>query len=181
MKIQVTEDEIKKSHEFRWFKHRIKMNAIRSGIIGGIFLILPLIAFFDIGSAEVEKSQFLNAIIPLVALFIFCVLYIMSVFLYYKSKMNYLKKNYTHMKAYVTRFDSFLTSYMFRQSIYYEVTLKDENKNVVGKYQTSPMFSSSFFSACSLEEVNNEYMVVLFDEKKEKVYVIRKAKNEEIL
>lgn len=92
MKIQVTEDEIKKSHEFRWFKHQIKMNAIRGGIIGGIFLILPLIAFFDIGSAEVEKSQFLNAIIPLVALFIFCVLYIMSVFLYYKSKMNYLKK-----------------------------------------------------------------------------------------
>ena len=46
MKIQVTEDEIKKSHEFRWFKHRIKMNAIMGGIIGGIFLILPLIAFF---------------------------------------------------------------------------------------------------------------------------------------
>ena len=43
------------------------------------------------------------------------------------------------------------------------------------------MFSSSFISACSPDEVNNENMVVLFDEKKEKVYVIRKAKNEEIL
>ena len=58
----------------------------------------------------------------------------MSVFLYYKSKMNYLKKNYTHMKAYVTRFDSFLTSYMFRQSIFYEFTLKDENKSNVFKF-----------------------------------------------
>lgn len=181
MEIQVTEDEIKKSYEFRWMNHRIKMNALLGGMLGGIFLILPLIAFLDTGNVEVEKSRFLNAIIPLIALFVFCILYILSVFLYYKSKMNYLKRNYTHMKAYVTRFDSFATSYMFRQSIYYEVTLKDENKNVVEKCQTSPMFSSSFISACSPDEVNNENMIVLFDEKKEKVYVVRKAKNEEIL
>ena len=181
MKIQITEDEIKKSYEFRWMKHRIKMNALMGGTLGGLFLLIFLIALFNIINAEVDKSRFINAIIPLVALFILCALYIMSVFLYYKIKMNHLKKNYTHMKAYVTRFDSFATSYMFRQSIYYEVTLKDENKNLVGKYQTSPMFSSSFFSACSPDEVNNEYMIVLFDEKKEKIYVIRKARNEEIL
>lgn len=181
MEIQVTQDEIEKSYEFRWFKYRIKMNSIMSGILCCACLFLLLIVLLDAINAGVEKNRLLMIIAFSGGVTLIWALNAFFIFLYYKSKKDYLKKKYTRMKAYIVLFDSYSTSSYFPKSVFYEVVLRDKDKHVVGKYSTKPLFSSSFFSACSPDEVNNEYMIVLFDEKKEKVYVIRKARNEEIL
>ena len=181
MEIQITKEEIEKSYEYRWRKYQLKLNGIVGAICSGVIFLILLITLLSILNLPVEKSQTSRAIVISCVIMVLCFLPFLGICLFYKSKMIYLKKNCAKMKAYVTRLDTVATSYWYPRNIYYEVTLKDENKNVIGKVPTNPLFSSAFFSIFSPEEVNNEYVVVLFDKEKEKAYVIRKAKSEEIL
>ena len=96
-----------------------------------------------------------------------------SVSLFYFGKIRYLLKNYQKFASDEVVLDRVSTSYVYRGAIYYTVTVNCDgaSKNV----DTNPYFSSHFASKFNCEDFNNKKVVGLYDEEKNKFYIVKKV------
>lgn len=86
-------------------------------------------------------------------------------------KIISLFKKYEKLPIYEVILDDFSTSYFYRGAVYYKVNINCNG--IIKKVDTNPYFSNSFMSVCCPSEYNNKKVVGLYDEKKDKLYVIK--------
>lgn len=90
---------------------------------------------------------------------------------YFKNK--YFVKNYMNFSCHKVVLDKVVTSLMSRGSIYYKVTIIDENTKK--EIDTNPYFSNYLFSKFLPEDYNNKKVVGLYDKNENKFYIIKKV------
>ena len=162
--MKFSKDDIIKSVEYQWRKHQIKMYF-------NIWLLVSLISIVVIPVVLLitNKNFVFVAILAWLGYAVFCFLIFGSFMLFSYNKMKYLIKNYENMQVYEVKLDTISTSYMYRGSAYYTVTIDSR------KVDTNPLFSNLFFSKYTLEDYNNKTVVGLFDDSLNKFYVIKKV------
>ena len=150
--MKLSKDDILNSVEYQWRKHQLVLYFYFWLIISIITIFIPL----AIGITNLEYIAVVALSCLGVIIFIFLIFG--SFMLYSYSKMRYLLKNYENMQIYEVKLDDISTSYMYRGSVYYTVTINNK------KVDTNPIFSSSFLSKHLLEDYNNKTVIGLFDE-----------------
>ncbi len=167
MKNNFTMDEIKNSVEFQWRKSQIRSSLGIWFIIAILTSIIPIIV-------GVRDFEFLGvSIVTWLCAIGFLGLFFLSSALFYYNKIRYLLKNYQRFNSHEVILDKVSTSYAYRRAIYYTVTVHDEgvSKNVA----TNPYFSSSFMSKFTCEDFNNKKVVGLYDDERNKFYIVKKV------
>ena len=166
MKNDFTENEIKQSVEYQWRNNQIKIHL-------GICLFISIAIFIVPLMGIIMDFEIIG-----VTLFIWLVFVIMfgvilggfSLSYYFKNK--YFVKNYMNFSCHEVVLDKVVTSLMSRGSIYYKVTIIDENTKK--EIDTNPYFSNYLFSKFLPEVYNNKKVVGLYDIQMDKFYIIKK-------
>ena len=167
MKNDFTENEIKQSVEYQWRNNQIK-------IYLGIWLFISIAIFIVPLMGIIMDFEIIG-----VTLFIWLVFVIMfgvilggfSLSYYFKNK--YFVKNYMNFSCHEVVLDKVVTSLMSRGSIYYKVTIIDENTKK--EIDTNPYFSNYLLSKFLPEDYNNKKVVGLYDKNENKFYIIKKV------
>ena len=167
MKNDFTENEIKQSVEYQWRNNQIK-------IYLGIWLFISIAIFIVPLMGIIMDFEIIG-----VTLFIWLVFVIMfgvilggfSLSYYFKNK--YFVKNYMYFSCHEVVLDKVVTSLMSRGSIYYKVTIIDENTKK--EIDTNPYFSNYLLSKFLPEDYNNKKVVGLYDKNENKFYIIKKV------
>ena len=167
MKNDFTENEIKQSVEYQWRNNQIKIHL-------GIWLFISIAIFIVPLMGIIMDFEIIG-----VTLFIWLVFVIMfgvilggfSLSYYFKNK--YFVKNYMNFSCHEVVLDKVVTSLMSRGSIYYKVTIIDENTKK--EIDTNPYFSNYLFSKFLPEDYNNKKVVGLYDKNENKFYIIKKV------
>ncbi|MCI1244348.1 MAG: hypothetical protein LKG11_00075 [Bacilli bacterium] len=166
----MTKEEIKNSVEYKSSMFDAKYALAVFGIISFLGLLVALavaMANGDLGLEAFKVSLIAWAIVEA-----FFVLAFGSVLLYILNKAHGFLKNYEKYKPYEATLDNPSTSYAFRASaVYYTVAidLGTTSKEV----KAEPCFSSSMFTKFDIKDFNNKKVLGLYDEKKERFYIIR--------
>ena len=167
MKNDFTENEIKQSVEYQWRNNQIKIHL-------GIWLFISIAIFIVPLMGIIMDFEIIG-----VTLFIWLVFVIMfgvilggfSLSYYFKNK--YFVKNYMNFSCHEVVLDKVVTSLMSRGSIYYKVTIIDENTKK--EIDTNPYFSNYLLSKFLPEDYNNKKVVGLYDKNENKFYIIKKV------
>lgn len=168
MNIQFTKKEIKNSVECQWRMYHIKQLLIIYLIIGIISLFFTFITVGKYGSDYLGTA---------LITWLWCIFGSGIIFgcfiLYHFSKYRYFINNYKNFKCYEVLLDTLSTSYAYKSSVYYSVSINYDGRNK--KIDTNPYFSSTFFSKFSPDDYNNKKVIGLYDNTLEKFYIIKKA------
>ena len=167
MKNDFTENEIKQSVEYQWRNNQIK-------ILLGIWLFIS-IAIFIVPLLGMIMELEIIGVTLLIWLF-FVIMFGVSLggfSLSYYFKNKYFVKNYMNFSCHEVVLDKVVTSLMSRGSIYYKVTIIDEN--IKKEVDTNPYFSNYLFSKFIPEDYNNKKVVGLYDKNENKFYIIKKV------
>lgn len=167
MKNDFTVNEIKQSVEYQWRNSQIKILLGIWGLISIAIFIVPLMGM--IMDFEIIGVTLL---IWLVFVIMFGIILGGFSFSYY-LKNRYLIKNYMNFSCHEVLLDKVVTSVMTRGSIYYKVTINDEN--IKKEVDTNPYFSNYLFSKFLPEDYNNKKVVGLYDKNLNKFYIIKKV------
>lgn len=100
---------------------------------------------------------------------LFCSIFLPFV-IYSGYKLRYLLKNYKNFKLFEVKLDDISVGLRGAVSYYVNFSYEGKRKSI----PTSSCFSG-FMSDFSVEEYNNKKVIILYDQKKENVYVIRKV------
>ena len=167
MKNDFTENEIKQSVEYQWRNNQIK-------ILLGIWLFISIAIFIVplMGIIMDFETIGVTLLIWLVFVIIFGVI-LGGFSLSYYFKNDYFVKNYINFSCHEVVLDKVVTSLMSRGSIYYKVTIIDENTKK--EIDTNPYFSNYLFSKFLPEDYNNKKVVGLYDKNENKFYIIKKV------
>lgn len=167
MKNDFTENEIKQSVEYQWRNNQIK-------ILLGIWLFISIAIFIVplMGIIMDFETIGVSLLIWLVFVIIFGVI-LGGFSLSYYFKNDYFVKNYMNFSCHEVVLDKVVTSLMSRGSIYYKVTIIDENTKK--EIDTNPYFSNYLFSKFLPENYNNKKVVGLYDKNENKFYIIKKV------
>ena len=167
MKNDFTENEIKQSVEYQWRNNQIK-------ILLGIWLFISIAIFIVplMGIIMDFETIGVSLLIWLVFVIIFGVI-LGGFSLSYYFKNDYFVKNYMNFSCHEVVLDKVVTSLMSRGSIYYKVTIIDEN--IKKEVDTNPYFSNYLFSKFIPEDYNNKKVVGLYDKNENKFYIIKKV------
>ncbi|MCH5164320.1 MAG: hypothetical protein J1F36_04815 [Clostridiales bacterium] len=169
MKNDFTIDEIKNSVEYQWRKHEIKSSWILWLVIACFAFSIPIILIiinFDLGLFVIGIVAWLCLIGSLGLAFLF-------LSLYYYRKMRYLLKNYQRFTSYEVVLDKPSSSFVYKSSIYYTVTVNDEG--FPKKVDTNPYFSSFLTSKFTFEDFNNKKVVGLYDDEMDIFYIVKRV------
>lgn len=168
---EFTTAEIKESVEYQWRIAQTRIFLALFGIMSlfGFIVVTIVCSRIKLPIEEVLK-YFLIAMLATEIFFV--VLFFPSVLFYY-LKAKRLITTYSEYKSYVVTLDKPSTSYSYRGAVYYTVHIRDDKISKL--VETNPYFSSSFFSKFELEEYNNKTVVGLYDEKKDKFYILKKV------
>lgn len=167
MKNDFTENEIKQSVEYQWRSSQIK-------ILLGIWLLLSVAIFIVPLIGMIMELEIIG--VTLLIWFVFVIMFgaILGGFsLSYYFKNKYFVKNYMNFSCHKVVLDKVVTSLMSRGSIYYKVTIIDENTKK--EIDTNPYFSNYLFSKFLPEDYNNKKVVGLYDKNENKFYIIKKV------
>ena len=163
----LTKEEIKNSVECQWRKFHANLILVIYLIIVVATLFVPLILLIKYGIEYLGQG-----IITWLICILVLGLFFGSFALYYYFKYRYLLKNYRNFNSYEVILDTVATSYSYKASIYYTVTINHNGKTK--KVDTNPYFSSTVFSKFSPEEYNNKKVIGLYDDNLEKFYIVKK-------
>ena len=160
-------EEIKDSIEYQWRKQQINMLLMVWLFIAVITLFIPLIT-------TINYLEFLGFGMLIWLCCIGFVGLILGVFiLFYCFNNRYLLKNYKNFNSYEVVLDRVSTSYTYKYSIYY--TIKIVDNGITKMLDTNPYFSNSFFSKFPPDDFNNKKVIGLYDNYKEKFYILKKV------
>lgn len=162
-----TKKYIKNSIEYQWRLYHIKLLLIVYSIIVIVSLFVPLGLILKNGIQSFE-TVFITWLCCMLALGIFVIF-----ILYYIHKCTYLIKNYEDFICYEVVLNNISTSYTYKASIYYSVTIDFEGDNKI--VDTNAYFSSSFLSKYSPEEYDGKTVIGLYDNNLERFYIIKKV------
>lgn len=167
MKNDFTENEIKQSIEYQWRNNQIK-------ILLGIWLFISIAIFIVPLLGMIMKLEIIGVTLLIWLLFVIMFGVILGGFsLSYYFKNKYFVKNYMNFSCHEVVLDKVVTSLMSRGSIYYKVTIIDENTKK--EIDTNPYFSNYLFSKFLPEDYNNKKVVGLYDKNENKFYIIKKV------
>ena len=161
-------EEIKDSVEYQWRKSQIKT-------LLGVWIFVAVISLFlpIIYASRDLKLLGLGMSVWLVCLLCYGLLFGGGI-LFYFLKNRYLLKNYQKFQCYEVVLDRVSTSYMYTRSISYTVDIVDEG--TVKAVDTNPYFSSSFFAKFDPDDYNNKKVIGLYDDERNKFYIVKKVK-----
>lgn len=167
MENSFTKTDIKDSVECQWRFQHIKLLLCVYLIIVIVSLFIPIGLIVKYGIHFSSK-----AFLPWLCSLLACGLLFLSFILYYAYKRAYLIKNYENFPCYEVTLNNISTSYAYKGSIYYTVTIDFEGESKM--VDTNPYFSS-FFSKFSPKEYNGKTVIGLYDSNLEKFYIIKKV------
>lgn len=166
MKNDFTENEIKQSVEYQWRNNQIK-------ILLGIWLFISIAIFIVPLLGMIMELEIIGVTLLIWLFFVIMFGVILGGFsLSYYFKNKYFVKNYMNFSCHEVVLDKVVTSLMSRGSIYYKVTIIDENTKK--EIDTNPYFSNYLFSKFLPEDYNNKKVVGLYDKNENKFYIIKK-------
>ena len=167
MKNDFTENEIKQSVEYQWRNNQIK-------ILLGIWLFISIAIFIVPLLGMIMELEIIGVTLLIWLFFVIMFGVILGGFsLSYYFKNKYFVKNYMIFSCHEVVLDKVVTSLMSRGSIYYKVTIIDENTKK--EIDTNPYFSNYLFSKFLPEDYNNKKVVGLYDKNENKFYIIKKV------
>ncbi len=167
MKNDFTENEIKQSVEYQWRNNQIK-------ILLGIWLFISIAIFIVPLLGIIMELEIIGVTLLIWLFFVIMFGVILGGFsLSYYFKNKYFVKNYMNFSCHEVVLDKVVTSLMRRGSIYYKVTIIDENTKK--EIDTNPYFSNYLFSKFLPEDYNNKKVVGLYDKNENKFYIIKKV------
>lgn len=167
MKNDFTENEIKQSVEYQWRNNQIK-------ILLGIWLFISIAIFIVPLLGMIIELEIIGVTLLIWLFFVIMFGVILGGFsLSYYFKNKYFVKNYMNFSCHEVVLDKVVTSLMSRGSIYYKVTIIDENTKK--EIDTNPYFSNYLFSKFLPEDYNNKKVVGLYDKNENKFYIIKKV------
>ena len=167
MKNDFTENEIKQSVEYQWRNNQIK-------ILLGIWLFISIAIFIVPLLGMIMELEIIGVTLLIWLFFVIMFGVILGGFsLSYYFKNKYFVKNYMNFSCHEVVLDKVVTSLMSRGSIYYKVTIIDENTKK--EIDTNPYFSNYLFSKFLPEDYNNKKVVGLYDKNEKKFYIIKKV------
>ena len=167
MKNDFTENEIKQSVEYQWRNNQIK-------ILLGIWLFISIAIFIVPLLGMIMELEIIGVTLLIWLFFVIMFGVILGGFsLSYYFKNKYFIKNYMNFSCHEVVLDKVVTSLMSRGSIYYKVTIIDENTKK--EIDTNPYFSNYLFSKFLPEDYNNKKVVGLYDKNESKFYIIKKV------
>lgn len=167
MKNDFTENEIKQSVEYQWRNNQIK-------ILLGIWLFISIAIFIVPLLGIIMELEIIGVTLLIWLFFVIMFGVILGGFsLSYYFKNKYFVKNYMNFSCHEVVLDKVVTSLMSRGSIYYKVTIIDENTKK--EIDTNPYFSNYLFSKFLPEDYNNKKVVGLYDKNENKFYIIKKV------
>ena len=167
MKNDFTENEIKQSVEYQWRNNQIK-------ILLGIWLFISIAIFIVPLLGMIMELEIIGVTLLIWLFFVIMFGVILGGFsLSYYFKNKYFVKNYMNFSCHEVVLDKVVTSLMSRGSIYYKVTIIDENTKK--EIDTNPYFSNYLFSKFLPEDYNNKKVVGLYDKNENKFYIIKKV------
>ncbi len=155
--------DIKQSCEYRWRMYHFKMAWI-------VLALAFLFAF--IGASVTAKGNFEVVLLTMcivVGMYLVCYL---PFALYYLTKANSLVNNYKNYSLHQVELTNVKTSFWYRYSVYYTVTITVNG--VQKEVNTNSIFSNAWFSPVKLDDYNNQKVWVLYDQEKDKAYVVGK-------
>ncbi len=158
-------EEIKNSVEYQWRKGNINQYLIIWLIVSIVTLIVPLIEI----TINLE-FVWMGFLMWLIWSFFMGLLFGSLAFFEYR-KNQYLLKNYKNFSIYEVLLDNFATSIGYKSCVYYKV--KIDVFGCMKIVDTNPYFSDSIFSKFSPEDYNNKKVIGLYDEYKNKFYIIK--------
>lgn len=157
-------EDIKNSVEYRWRKQLVQTYLL-------IWLLIAIVSFsFSLIMDTTNHSLLGPGLIISLVWSALTGAICLPFALHSYRKMAYLLKNYPHFHAYEVVLDQVSTSYAYRHSLFYTVTINDNGTK--RQAETNPCFSSSFFSDITCEEYNNRHVVGLYDPQLNKFYII---------
>ena len=167
MKNDFTENEIKQSVEYQWRNNQIK-------ILLGIWLFISIAIFIVPLLGMIMELEIIGVTLLIWLFFVIMFGVILGGFsLSYYFKNKYFVKNYMNFSCHEVVLDKVVTSLVSRGSIYYKVTIIDENTKK--EIDTNPYFSNYLFSKFLPEDYNNKKVVGLYDKNENKFYIIKKV------
>ena len=167
MKNDFTENEIKQSVEYQWRNNQIK-------ILLGVWLFISIAIFIVPLLGMIMELEIIGVTLLIWLFFVIMFGVILGGFsLSYYFKNKYFVKNYMIFSCHEVVLDKVVTSLMSRGSIYYKVTIIDENTKK--EIDTNPYFSNYLFSKFLPEDYNNKKVVGLYDKNENKFYIIKKV------
>lgn len=167
MKNDFTENEIKQSVEYQWRNNQIK-------ILLGIWLFISIAIFIVPLLGMIMELEIIGVTLLIWLFFVIMFGVVLGGFsLSYYFKNKYFVKNYMNFSCHEVVLDKVVTSLMSRGSIYYNVTIIDENTKK--EIDTNPYFSNYLFSKFLPEDYNNKKVVGLYDKNENKFYIIKKV------
>ena len=167
MKNDFTENEIKQSVEYQWRNNQIK-------ILLGVWLFISIAIFIVPLLGMIMELEIIGVTLLIWLFFVIMFGVILGGFsLSYYFKNKYFVKNYMNFSCHEVVLDKVVTSLMSRGSIYYKVSIIDENTKK--DIDTNPYFSNYLFSKFLPEDYNNKKVVGLYDKNENKFYIIKKV------
>lgn len=166
MKNEFTVDDIKQSVEYQWRNNQIKILLGIWLLLSGAIFIAPLISI-------IMNFEIIGVALLIWLFFVIMFGLILGGFSFsYYLKNKYLINNYSKFTCHEVVLEKIVASVMNRGSIYYKVTILDEN--VKKEVDTNPYFSNYLFSKFLPEDYNNKKVVGLYDKDLNKFYIIKK-------
>lgn len=163
---KIKDDEIKNSVEYKWRSYQVKVYLVVLMIILVVTFIVPLLSLI------LKTNSFKLALLIWLCFNIIIGLILGGFALYNFYKNKYLLNNYKKFKYFEVTLDNVCVSYMYKGTVYYNVTIIDEDKKIDVK--TNPYFSSFKTAQFTLEDYNNKKVCGLYDDKLNKFYIISK-------
>lgn len=165
----LTKEEIRNSLEYRWRKSHIKQILMTFFVMTVVTVIIMLLS--AISDGNIENIEFL--LVGGFAVVAFYLILLLPYLIFLCYKLLYLTSHYLEFDCFEVALDSFSTSYLYKNSIYYTVTVSDGGyaRNV----DTDPCFSDGAFSEFTVKEWHGKKVIGLYDKDKNKFYVVKKA------
>ncbi len=161
----VTKDLLKKSMETKWRKYQKNIILVIDLII---LLIIPLL-IIPLNLDDLEPSEIIDTVlIALIPLFIFLLPYTIYCIIAYINSYKLLDD----YKIYEVVLDKPSASFMYRGAFYYSINFKTES----GEYKSfdTPSMFGNFLNPFTIEDYNNQTVLIAYSEKKEKVVLLSK-------
>lgn len=164
----LTKEEIRSSVAYRWRKNHVKHTLTVFLVMTSVTLLAMLLSAIADGDMEYIEFSLVCGLIVIA----FCSVVLLPHVLFLCYKLIYLTKHYSEFDCIEVALDSFSTSYLYKNSIYYTVTVSDGG--YARRVDTDPCFSDGALSEFTVKEWHGKKVIGLYDKDKNKFYVLKK-------
>lgn len=167
MRNELTVDQIKNSVEYKWRRYQFIIYIITWLAMAVIMFGVPLLLL----CISKNHDTFIDGVKIWAGVVGFMALLFAPYAVFSYSKMRYILNNYQYFNAYEVVLDKVSTSYLYRGAVYYTVSVVN-SEGVLKTVNTNPYFSDLPLSKFKCGNYNNKKVVGLYDEEKEKFYIV---------